>query len=216
SEAGTVELTAHLAAGAALTLAAPGGARYAAAVCALWGVAVDLSAVWPDHRRARLGVAAALKLLGWWLLLADRDVALVEAYLLPAAGVALLVGWLARRHGAAVGSWRAYGPALVTALAPSLATVYLHDPHPVRRLLLAAAAVLAVLAGARWRLRAPVVVGGVALVLSTGYELVRLWDELPRWIPLAAGGLLLVWVAMTLERRRRDAARLREALRRMT
>jgi len=44
---------------------------------------------------------------------------------------------------------------------------------------------------------------------------VLVWDLLPRWIPLAAAGLLLVGLAMTLERRRRDLARVRAALTRM-
>jgi hypothetical protein len=47
------------------------------------------------------------------------------------------------------------------------------------------------------------------------HELVLVWDLLPRWIPLAAGGLLLVLLAMTLERRRRDLARVRTALTKM-
>jgi hypothetical protein len=48
------------------------------------------------------------------------------------------------------------------------------------------------------------------------HEVVLVWDLLPRWIPLAAGGLLLVGLAMTLERRRRDLDRFRAALTRMS
>ena len=42
-----------------------------------------------------------------------------------------------------------------------------------------------------------------------------LWDRLPRWVPLAVAGVLLVAVAMRYERRRRDLGRLREAVGRM-
>jgi hypothetical protein len=42
------------------------------------------------------------------------------------------------------------------------------------------------------------------------------WELIPRWIPLAAGGIVLVLLAATLERRRRDLTRVRAALGRMT
>ena len=71
------------------------------------------------------------------------------------------------------------------------------------------------LAGARVRLQAPVVTGGATLLLVALHELVQFWDLLPRWVPLAAGGLLLVGVATTMEQRRRDLARLRAAITRM-
>jgi hypothetical protein len=73
-----------------------------------------------------------------------------------------------------------------------------------------------VLAGSRARLQAPVVLGGGALILVALYELAQVWDLIPRWIPLAAAGLLLVALAMTLERRRRDLDRIRTAHTRMT
>jgi hypothetical protein len=61
-----------------------------------------------------------------------------------------------------------------------------------------------------------VVVGGAALVLVALHELAELWDLLPRWIPLGVGGLVLLGLAMTVERRRRDLLRLRSAVARMT
>uniref|UniRef100_UPI0035B6313E SCO7613 C-terminal domain-containing membrane protein n=1 Tax=Micromonospora sp. AKA109 TaxID=2733865 RepID=UPI0035B6313E len=57
--------------------------------------------------------------------------------------------------------------------------------------------------------------GGGALVLLALHELVRGWDLLPRWIYLAVGGLALITLAATYERRRRDVARLRAAVGRM-
>jgi len=78
------------------------------------------------------------------------------------------------------------------------------------------AALIVVLLGAYRRLQAPVVAGGSVLVAVALHELLLVWDLLPRWIPLAVAGLLLVLLAMTLERRRRDLARVRSALTRMT
>jgi hypothetical protein len=144
------------------------------------------------------------------------QVATLELYTIPAAAVALLAGRLAMRSRPGLGSWIAYGPALAAALLPTLGSVLTGDGQPLRRLLLGLAAVAVVLAGAHARLRAPVITGGVVLAAVALHELVLVWDLLPRWIPLAAGGLLLVGLAMTLERRRRDLDRFRAALTRMT
>ncbi|MEK8109487.1 hypothetical protein NKG94_42820 [Micromonospora sp. M12] len=53
------------------------------------------------------------------------------------------------------------------------------------------------------------------LTLLALHELARGWDLLPRWIYLGAGGLALVGLAATYERRRRDLARLRTAVGRL-
>jgi hypothetical protein len=60
------------------------------------------------------------------------------------------------------------------------------------------------------------VIGGVVLVIVALHELVLVWQLLPGWIPLAAGGVVLVTLAITYERRLRDLGRLRAALGRMT
>ncbi|MEV1147155.1 hypothetical protein, partial [Micromonospora sp. NPDC049799] len=89
------------------------------------------------------------------------------------------------------------------------------DPQPWRRLLLGVAALATVLAGATRRWQAPVVLGTVTLTPLALHELARGWDLLPRWIFLALGGLALIGLAATYERRRRDLARLRTAVGRM-
>lgn len=137
----------------------------------------------------------------------------LEAYTLPAAALALGAGLLALRTRPGLTSWPALGPGLVAALLPSLVSVLTGpDPQPVRRLLLGAAALGAVLAGATRRWQAPVLLGGGVLTLLALHELARGWDLLPRWIYLGVGGLALVGLAATYERRRRDVARLRAAV----
>jgi hypothetical protein len=194
-------------------------ARYAAAVCTLWGIVMGARALWPGERtvvrHALLVAAAGAELGGWWLLIAAERVSTPEAYTLPAAAVALLAGWLALRSRPGLTSWASFGPALAAALLPTLASVLVGEGQPVRRLLLGVGALVVVLAGTRARLQAPVVIGGGVLAVVALHELVLVWDLLPRWIPLAAAGLLLVGLAMTLERRRRDLARVRSALIRM-
>ncbi|WP_442930285.1 SCO7613 C-terminal domain-containing membrane protein [Micromonospora sp. LH3U1] len=195
-------------------------ARHLATVCVLWGAAVALRLLRrgePAGRRwAFAGIAAGSELLGAWVLLAAGGVTVLEAYTLPAAALALGAGLLAMRIRPRLTSWPALGPGLVAALLPSLVSVLAGaDPQPWRRLLLGAAALGAVLAGATRRWQAPVLLGGGVLALLALHELARGWDLLPRWIYLGVGGLALVGLAATYERRRRDLARLRAAVGRL-
>ncbi|MEU5947888.1 hypothetical protein ABZ793_20315 [Micromonospora sp. NPDC047465] len=201
-------------------LLAVGALRHAAAVCVLWGAAVALRVLRPGEpagrRWAFAGIAGGSELLGGWLLLAAGGVAVLEAYTVPAAALALGAGVAALRTRPGLTSWLALGPGLAAALLPSLVSVLVApDPQPWRRLLLGAAALGTVLAGATRRWQAPVLLGGVTLALLALHELVRGWDLLPRWIFLAVGGFALIGLAATYERRRRDLARLRAAVGRM-
>ncbi|GAA0804480.1 SCO7613 C-terminal domain-containing membrane protein [Spirilliplanes yamanashiensis] len=218
-ESAAVQASAHVTAVLALLLCA-GSANAAAAVCVLWGVVLGLRALWPGEaanpRRVLVVAAAGAELLGWWIVAGSGGVTTPEAYTLPAAAVGLLAGWLALRAYPRLSSWTAWGPALAAALLPSLAAVFAAPDAPLRRLLLGAGALAVLVLGAATRRQAPVVAGGAVLTLVALHELVRVWDLLPRWIPLAAGGLLLVGLAMTLERRRRDLHRVRSAVARMT
>jgi hypothetical protein len=192
-----------------------------ATLCAAWGVAIGLRALWPgtsrSGRAALAATGAGYELAAWWLLLADRGVALVEAYTIPLALVGLLAGFAALRARPELRSWVSYGPALAAGFLPSLAVVLSAGAGtPWRRLLLGVAALIVVVAGSIRRRQAPVVVAGAVLVTVALHEIALVWDRLPRWIPLAVGGLILVGLAITYERRRRDLARLRSAVGRMT
>jgi hypothetical protein len=196
---------------------------WAALVCKLWALVLTVRALRPgETRRGRFGygiAAGSVALAGWWLLLASRDVGTTEVYTLPAAALAVVAGWLARRDRPELPSWSAYGAALAAAFLPTLAVIAnstAAEPHYLRRLLLGVGALLVLLAGARARLQAPVVTGGGTLLLVALHELIQFWDLLPRWVPLAVGGLLLVGIATTMEQRRRDLARLRAAIAGMT
>jgi|GEM_PF-989637 len=219
AEGAAVQLAGHGAALAAGILAA-GEIRYAATVCLAWGVVLGVRALHPAESAPRrwgyVAGAGGAELLGVWLLLAAARVAPVEAYTLPAAVVGLLVGGLALRAWPGLSSWLGYGPGLGAALLPSLVPVLAADGQPVRRLLLGVGALATVLVGARWRRQAPVVLGGVVLAVLALREVVAVWDRLPRWIFLAAGGFALIGMAMTYERRRRDLRRLRATIGRMS
>jgi hypothetical protein len=202
-----------------------GWSDYASAICVIWGVVVSLVALVPTvteaHRaRARrvglAAVAGGFELLAWWLLLDSHHVTVIEAYTLPLALVALLAGFAARRARQQLTSWVAYAPSLLAAFGPSLAGILTTAGEPWRRLALGAGALVVVVLGARARLQASVVIGGLVLLTVATHELVLLGQHLPGWIYLAAGGIILVGLAITYERRLRDLDRLRTALRRMT
>ncbi|MGW0391377.1 SCO7613 C-terminal domain-containing membrane protein [Streptomyces sp. NPDC003042] len=194
-----------------------GDAPVLALALALAGVLCAATALRADRRR--LGWAAgALFVAATWVRLAASGVAEPEAYTLPVSVLALAVGFLGRRRDPAASSWSAYGPGLGATLLPSLAAAW-GDAHWLRPLLLGVAALTVTLLGAHRRLQAPLLLGGATLAAVALHELapyvVQVVGVLPRWLPPALAGLLLLVVGATYEKRLRDARRLREALGRL-
>ncbi|MFE4451065.1 SCO7613 C-terminal domain-containing membrane protein [Streptomyces sp. NPDC056796] len=212
-----VELAGAFAAVAAVALAVT-DAPFLALVLGLCGVLAAATALRPERRRVAGYPASALFVAAAWVRLAASGVTDPEAYTLPVSVAAFAVGHLRRRRDPAASSWVAYGPALSLTMVPSLVVAW-SDPHWLRPLLLGAAALVVTLAGARLRLRAPLVLGGSVLALDGLHELaphvVQVFDALPRWAPPALAGLLLLAVGATYEQRLRDARRVRESFGRM-
>ncbi|MEU6479240.1 hypothetical protein ABZ858_20590 [Streptomyces sp. NPDC047017] len=169
-------------------------------------------------RRPAAYAAIALFTLATWVRLVDWGVTAPEAYTVPASVPVLVLGVLHRRRTPHASSWVAYGPGLAGVLVPSLAAAWA-DTYATRPWLLGAAALAVTLLGARYRLRAPLLLGGGVLLLDALHELapwlVQVADALPRWVPPALAGLLLLAVGATYERRLRDLRRVREVLGRM-
>ncbi|WP_329473812.1 hypothetical protein OIE75_39505 [Streptomyces sp. NBC_01723] len=188
-----------------------------ALVLALCGVVAAGTALRPDRRPVGRA-AAAMFLLAAWVRLVAWDVTTPEAYTLPVTVPALVVGLLRRRREPTVSSWTAYGAGLAVTLVPSLLATW-GDPHWTRPLLLGAASLAVTLAGARHRLQAPLLLGGGALALVALHELApyiaQAVDALPRWVPPALAGVVLLVLGATYEQRLRDARRVREALGRL-
>lgn len=180
-------------------------ALFASTALLAGGTAAALVALRRD--RHRIGWAAGVLLtLSSWVRLADAGVAHPEAYTAAPALALLVVGYIARRRGAELSSWQAYGAGLCTALLPSLA-VTLGEDRPARPLLLGAAALAVVLLGARFRLQAPLAVGGAVLAVDALVQLGPVAGALPRWVSIGAAGLLLLVLGMTFERRLREMRR---------
>ncbi|MFD8468599.1 SCO7613 C-terminal domain-containing membrane protein [Streptomyces cyaneofuscatus] len=212
-----VELAGALGALVAVGLAVP-DAPFLALVLALCGVLAAGAAVRPERRPAAGYVAAVLFVAATWVRLAASEVSAPEAYTLPVTVPALVVGVLRRRKDPEASSWTAYGPGLAATLLPSLAVAWT-DPDWVRPLLLGVAALAITLLGARYRLQALLLLGGAVLALDTLHELapyvVQVAGALPRWLPPALAGMLLLAVGATYEQRLRDARKLKDLLGRM-
>ncbi|MFI5755715.1 SCO7613 C-terminal domain-containing membrane protein [Streptomyces sp. NPDC051569] len=207
--AGAVPLAVMLASGRASALAL---------VLGLSGVIAAGTAVRAERRPVAGYLAATLFVLAAWVRLAASGAAGPEAYTLPVTVLALAVGALRRRRDPDASSWTAYGPGLAATLLPSLLAAW-GDAHGTRPLLLGLAALAVTLVGARLRLLAPLLLGGAVLALDGLHELapyvVQAVGALPRWLPPALAGLLLLVVGATYEQRLRDARKLRRTLGRM-
>ncbi|MGW3167579.1 SCO7613 C-terminal domain-containing membrane protein [Streptomyces sp. NPDC001142] len=212
-----VEAAGAVAAVVAVGMAVPDRA-FLALVLALCGVLAAGTALRPERRPVAGYAATTLFVLAAWLRLSASGVLAPEAYTLPVTVPALVVGVLRRRRDPEASSWTAYGAGLAATLVPSLFAAW-SDPDWPRPLLLGSAALVITLLGARLRLQALLLIGGAVLALDAVHELapyvVQVVGVLPRWVPPALAGVLLLVVGATYEQRLRDARRLKEALGRM-
>ncbi|MGW3088641.1 SCO7613 C-terminal domain-containing membrane protein [Streptomyces sp. NPDC001108] len=212
-----IEIAGAVPAVLAVLMAAP-DRPYLALVLALCGVLAAGTAVRAERRPAAGHLAVALFVLATWVRLTASGVTAPEAYTLPVTVPALAVGVLRRRRDPSASSWTAYGAGLAATLVPSLCAAWF-DPDWQRPLLLGTAALVITLAGARLRLQALLLLGGAVLALDAVHELapyvVQVVGALPRWLPPALAGALLLVVGATYEQRLRDARRLKESVGRM-
>ncbi|MGY1744836.1 SCO7613 C-terminal domain-containing membrane protein [Blastococcus sp. SYSU D00695] len=147
-------------------------------------------------------LAVAVLVAACWSAGAGAEVAVVEAYTLPAAAGLAVLAVAGLRAGA--GSWSVEGPALAVALVPS-ALAAVADPAPLRWLVVVAAAALATAGGAVAHRQALFVLGAGSLVWVVLGRLAPYAPLLPRWITLGVVGVVLLVVGATYERRRQQA-----------
>ncbi len=213
-EAATVEWTGYAAALIALALAFD-SPRHIAALLAAWGAVLGLAATRPGRRPAERRVlfwaVVVCEITAWWILMRVAHVALPEAYTLPFAALALLVGVLELRQRPDLSSWVAYGPALVAAFVPTLAIVLATDSSTLRQVLLLLGAVAILVFGSMSQQQAPVIVGAVVTAIAAVHALFSLGP----WLALIPVGFLLLVLGASNERRRRAQERLQTALRGM-
>jgi hypothetical protein len=213
-EAATVEWSGYAAAliAGALAFDSP---RHIAALLAAWGAVLGVAATRPGRRAVARQVlfwaAVACEISAWWLLMGVADVALPEAYTLPFAALALLVGVVELRHRPDLSSWVAYGPALVAAFLPTLVIVLDSNGGDLRQVLLLLGGVAILIFGSLRRQQAPVIIGAIVTVIST----LHLLTAFGPWLVLIPVGIVLLVLGASNERRSRTQERVRGALRGM-
>jgi len=183
------------------------------AVAGAWGqVAVQLAVVGgaalahgvATRREAVRWLALADLVLAGWVATAGAAVGTPEAYSLPVAAALLAAAGPRLLRGP---SWAGWGPGLLVGFAPSVLVAVAEDlgGGPVRVVLVLAAGVAAVVAGALTHRQAPFLVGAGALAVLGTAELAPVVSRLDSWVPLGLAGVLLLVVGATYERRRQQA-----------
>ncbi|GAA2654613.1 proline-rich domain-containing protein [Paractinoplanes durhamensis] len=214
-EATTVEWAGYTSAVLAGALAYDAPAHLAALLAA-WGAVLGLAASrrgrTTNQRRLLFWLAVAFEIVGWWMFIALNDVGLPEAYTLPFAALALAVGVVESRTRSDLGSWAAYGPALLAAFVPTIGIVLAGEGGDLREVLLLLGAVATLILGSTYRQQAPVVVGALATTFAAVHFAVTLVGP---WLVLLPVGLILLIFGATNENRRRTREGLRDALVRM-
>jgi hypothetical protein len=211
-EAMTVEWSGYASALLAGALAYDSPAHLAALFSA-WGAVLGLAATRRDRRakqrRVLFWTAVGFEVVGWWMFIALADVAVPEAYTLPFAAMALLVGIFEARTRPDLSSWAAYGPALLAAFVPTVGIVVASHDNEVRQVLLLLGAVGTLIVGSITRQQAPVVVGAAATVIAALTFAATLVGP---WLVLVPVGVILLFIGATSESRRRTQERFRGAL----
>ncbi len=169
-----------------------------------------------DLRRASAVAGAALLLAAYWTGLGTAGVAEPEPYTAPPGVLTLAGGRWFRRRRPGLHSWTAYGAGLAFTLLPSL-PLAISDDAALRPALLGAAALASLVAGARFRLQAPLLMGAGTLAVLAVFQLsspvLAAYHALPRWGVFAGAGALLILLGWSYERRLRDLARLGRSVR---
>ncbi|WP_431871909.1 DUF2157 domain-containing protein [Nocardiopsis eucommiae] len=192
-------------AGVTLLLSVLHGGRpeLVATALAVVGVISLASAVRPN-RRWYAGVGAVLMFLALWTALASWEVTVPEAYTVPPALAFLVIGWeWSRRATEVPSSWLAYGGGLALLLGPTVWEVLTADAMVWRLPAVLVVGLAVTVWGLRGRLLAALVLGGLALLVTSlrafGPPLWE-WGQLaPNWLPFAVIGAALLLVGARYE-----------------
>lgn len=181
----------------------------------LAGVAVTALITQRERVQAFGWLSSALGVCLAWTRLSVADIHVVEAYSLPVAAVLLTAGYLSFQRKSDLGSWPAYSAGLFVSFGPSLALLVI-DESVLRLVLVAMGGLCAISFGARNRLRAPLIIGGLALTIAALIQFGPFVNHVPRWIVVGVVGVSLIYMGATYERRRLDLEKIKgryEALR---
>lgn len=146
-------------------------------------------------------LAGAMATIGIWLVLAERSIAITEAFLAPVAVQLIVTGIVVRArhpHGE-VSSWLAYVPGLVMLTAPAMLERMTGGVEE-HALFAGAVAVVAVAVGGWGRQVGTLMTGTLVLGIVTIHESLSAGVYVPTWVWLGAGGAALLGAAVAMER----------------
>ncbi|RWZ61198.1 hypothetical protein ELQ92_09230 [Labedella populi] len=128
----------------------------------------------------------------------------VEWVSVPLGVAAVVAGVISLHRDLTIGSWPTLAPGILILLLPSLA-YDLGDADLWRVIALGTTGVVVTIAGARWRLQSPLVIGAVVTIL---HGLAQLWPWISGlydagywWVWAGVGGVLLITFAARYEQR---------------
>ncbi len=178
-------------------------AQWTAAYLTIAATILGLSALIHPARRQLGWASGAVLTMALWIQLATSEITTPEAYSLPSACALLILGGFRLRQGS--GSWGALGPGLSLALGPPSLLVLTTGALSVRGLVLGLAGSGLILAGAHWRLTAPLTVGAAVSALAAIRAIGPYTSQLPPWAIIAAIGIGLSFFGITWETRVQQA-----------
>jgi hypothetical protein len=204
-EASAMEWAGYLAGVIALTLAvrSPGHvAALLAGFAAVLGMSATRPGRPPQQRRLLFWAAGGSMIAAWWLLLrqADVDLNYIEIYTVPFALLALAVGLIELRQRPQLGSWAAYGPALISGFGPTIVVALAFEPPAERVIGLLVAGVAVLIWGSKRQQRAPVTIGAIVTTITAFHALTLVGTT---WLAVGIAGVVLVILGASSERRRR-------------
>jgi hypothetical protein len=127
----------------------------------------------------------------------------------------LIVGGDILRRFPGAGSWPWLAPGLLVLLLPSL-IVTLNDQAVWRLVGIGVVCVAAIVAGALLKLKAPLIIGAVVVLVHAirtfSPQLVAVYQLTEWWVWAVVGGAIIIFVAVTFERRMRDLKSLGERI----
>jgi hypothetical protein len=208
-EASAMEWAGYISGVIAIALAAK-STPHVAGILAAWGAVLGMTATRPgrlaQERRVLFWAAAASEIAAWWLLLRSRDIAfdVIEIYTVPFALLALGVGLIELKQRPSLGSWAAYGPALIAGFGPTVVMALANEGPAWREVMLLLAGIGVLIFGSQRQQRAPVTIGSIVLTITAFHALTLVdWT----WLAVGIAGIVLLILGASSERRRRAMER---------
>lgn len=209
-EASAIEWAGYAAGVIAVALAARTPLNVAAILIG-WGCLLSMAAIRAgrpeQQQRLLFYTAAGGALIAVWLLRFNLDPLpplLPEGLTLPFAILAFVVGLYQLQQRPELGSWAAYGPALIAAFAPTIAIIIVPEPDALRIVALLAGGITVLIWGSVKQQRAPLAIGAAVTTIVAFDALITAGQI---WLAIGIAGIVVLAIGATEEGRRRAAGR---------